>query len=196
MRCSGRDAAVRFAFMMSLPITVGALVRPPSALRVGAATRLGTWFLSEHTNGVALGDVSGDLAAVVKQFAILVVEPVSPTDASATASTVVSSRTIAAMRVVSWRRVSITPPESPTDHLPLGGSCDSALGGSHRLGSGIVRSADPAAGKERHPPRRLVVAHYLGYESLLRVESEARSAPGLPRQHDANIRATAGVTSG
>ena len=81
----------------------------------------------------------------------------------------------------------VTPPESPTDHLPLGGSGDSALGGSHRLGSGIVRSADPAAGKERHPPRRLVVAHYLGYESLLRVESEARSAPGLPRQHDANI---------
>jgi hypothetical protein len=90
----------------------------------------------------------------------------------------------------------VTPPESPTDHLPLGGSGDSALGGSHRLGSGIVRSADPAAGKERHPPRRLVVADYLGYESLLRVESEARSAPGLPRQHDANIRATARVTSG
>jgi hypothetical protein len=90
----------------------------------------------------------------------------------------------------------VTPPESPTDHLPLGGSCDSALGGSHRLGSGIVRFADPAAGKERHPPRRLVVAHYLGYESLLRVESEPRSAPGLPRQHDANIRATARVTSG
>jgi hypothetical protein len=90
----------------------------------------------------------------------------------------------------------VTPPESPTNHLPLGGSCDSALGGSHRLGSGIVRSADPAAGKERHPPHRLVVAHYLGYESLLRVESEPRSAPGLPRQHDANIRATTRVTSG
>jgi hypothetical protein len=90
----------------------------------------------------------------------------------------------------------VTPPESPTNHLPLGGSCDSALGGSHRLGGGIVRSADPAAGTERHVPRRLVVAHYLGYESLLRVESEPRSAPGLPRQHDANIRATARVTSG
>lgn len=192
----GRAAAVRFASMMSLPITVSALVRPPRLYESGRRRVLGTWFLSEHTNGDALGDVSGDLAAVVEQFTILVVEPVSPTDASATASTVASSRTIAAMRVVSWRRVSIGPPESPTDHLPLGGSGDSALGGSHRLGSGIVRSADPAAGKERHPPRRLVVAHYLGYESLLRVESEARSAPGLPRQHDANIRATAGVTSG
>lgn len=70
MRCLGRDAAVRFAFMMSLPITVGALVRPPSALRVGAATRLGTWFLSEHTNGVALGDVwrSGGSRQAVRDF--------------------------------------------------------------------------------------------------------------------------------